>query len=122
MSRALFESTLDPFVFIYNFLTQNTDNQLKGKWIYFSLVLFSLTVIAFFSLVYNDFIIFYCCGLEHNTYSEINHRLSLDRKRKTETRDTILIGDNFRLTMDRNTFRYDNLEMKILESYSEENI
>ena len=31
MSRALFESTLDPFVFIYNFLTQNTDNQIKGK-------------------------------------------------------------------------------------------
>ena len=29
----------------------------------------------FFSLVYNDFIILYCCGLQHNTYSEITSRL-----------------------------------------------
>ena len=26
-------------------------------------------------MVYNDFIILYCCGLQHNTYSEITNRL-----------------------------------------------
>ena len=79
MSRALFESTLDPFLFLYNFLTQNNKEN-KGIWIYFSLVVFSLSVIAFFSLVYNDFIILYCCGLEYNTYTEINKRINSDNK------------------------------------------
>ena len=79
MSRALFESTLDPFLFLYNFLTQNNKEN-KGIWIYFSLVVFILSVIAFFSLVYNDFIILYCCGLEYNTYTEINKRINSDNK------------------------------------------
>ena len=29
---------------------------------------------SFFSLVYNDFIVLYCCGLERNTYREIRKR------------------------------------------------
>ena len=75
MSRALFESTLDPLLFLYNSLTFNKKTEYKGFWIYFSIVLFCLTIIAFFSLVYNDFIILYCWGLQHNTYSEITNRL-----------------------------------------------
>ena len=75
MSRALFESTFDPLLFLYNTLTFNRKDEYKGFWIYFSIVLFCLTIIAFFSLVYNDFIILYCCGLQHNTYSEITNRL-----------------------------------------------
>jgi len=75
MSRALFESTFDPLLFLYNTLTFNRKDEYKGFWIYFSIVLFCLTIIAFFSLVYNDFIILYCCGLQHNTYSEITSRL-----------------------------------------------
>ena len=74
MSRALFESTLDPFLFIYNSLS--FDNKDKTNyWIYFLIVLFSLVIISFFSLVYNDFIILYCCGLQHITYDEITNRL-----------------------------------------------
>ena len=74
MSRALFESTLDPFLFIYNSLTFDDKNN-KNYWVYFSIVLFCLAIISFFSLVYNDFIILYCCGLQHNTYGEITNRL-----------------------------------------------
>ena len=74
MSRALFESTLDPFLFIYNSLTFDDKNN-KNYWVYFSIVLFCLAIISFFSLVYNDFIILYCCGLQHNTYDEITNRL-----------------------------------------------
>ena len=88
MSRALFESTLDPFLFLYNFLTFNNRDGGSGKWIYFSLVLFSLLVIAFFSLVYNDFIILYCYGLEHNTYSEINRRINLDKDQRLLSEDS----------------------------------
>ena len=74
MSRALFESTLDPFLFLYNSLVNN-ENRFEGYWTYFSIVIICLTIIAFFSLVYNDFIILYCCGLERNTYKGITKRL-----------------------------------------------
>ena len=76
MSRALFESTLDPFVFLYyTLIYKDKDKYGGGYWIYFGLILFFLVIIAFFSLVYNDFIILYCFGLEHNTYHEITGRL-----------------------------------------------
>ena len=115
MSRALFESTLDPFLFIYNFLTQNNNEAIKQlKWIYFSLVVFSLTVISFFSLVYNDFIILYCCGLEHNTYIEIDRRLNLDNTLSSETQENISIGDNLRVTIDINSNSTESVEMKSL--------
>ncbi len=90
MSRALFESTLDPFLFLYNFLTFYSYDEGSKKWIYFSTVLFCLLVIAFFSLVYNDFIIFYCYGLEYNTYSEINRRINLDNARRLESEDSVI--------------------------------
>ena len=90
MSRALFESTLDPFLFLYNFLTFYSYDEGSKKWIYFSIVLFCLLVIAFFSLVYNDFIIFYCYGLEYNTYSEINRRINLDNARRLESEDSVI--------------------------------
>ena len=115
MSRALFESTLDPFLFIYNFLTQNNNEAIKQlKWIYFSLVVFSLTVISFFSLVYNDFIILYCCGLEHNTYIKIDRRLNLDNTSSSETQENISIGDNLRVTIDINSNSTESVEMKSL--------
>ena len=93
MSRALFESTLDPFLFLYNFLSLIRDDINYEIWIYFSLVLFGLFVIAFFSLIYNDFIILNCCGLAYNTYSGINSRLDSD---SIERKDTInsLLNDN----------------------------
>ena len=93
MSRALFESTLDPFLFLYNFLTQNNKEN-KGIWIYFSLVVFSLSVIAFFSLVYNDFIILYCCGLEYNTYKGINSRIESESVQRNESIDSFLDNDS----------------------------
>ena len=76
MSRALFESTLDPFVFLYyTLIYKDKDKYGGGYWIYFGLILFFLVIIAFFTLIYNDFIILYCFGLEHNTYHEITGRL-----------------------------------------------
>ena len=84
------------------------------KWIYFSLVVFSLTVISFFSLVYNDFIILYCCGLEHYTYIEIDRRLNLDNTPSSETQENISIGDNLRVTIDINSNSTESVEMKSL--------
>ena len=111
MSRALFESTLDPFVFIYNFFTIHKYEENYVKWIYFSVVLFSLLVIAFFSLIYNDFLVLNCCGLAYNTYSGINSRLGDDN---IERQDTII--DIARTKSSNSTeSNFDNYEMQIIK-------
>ena len=111
MSRALFESTLDPFVFIYNFFTIHKYEENYVKWIYFSVVLFSLLVIAFFSLIYNDFLVLNCCGLAYNTYSGINSRLGDDN---IERKDTII--DIARTKSSNSTDDdYENYEMQIIK-------
>ena len=74
MSRALIESSIDPLLFIYNYLTI-VGKESEGFWIYFGFVTFCLTVISIFSLIYNDLIVLYCCGFEYDTYYEINKRL-----------------------------------------------
>ena len=115
MSRALFESSLDPFVFVYNFLIIKNNNISKEAWIYFGFVIFSLSVIAFFSLVYNDFIILYCCGLEYNTYSEINKRIDKIKKiDKVNNSNNSILDDSSSLnTEEANT--EGNLELGNLE-------
>ena len=86
MSRALFESTLDPLLFIYNFfILKINEEEDSWIWIYFSVVLFCLLVIAFFSLIYNDFIVLNCCGLAYNTYTGINSRLNTDNIERKNT-------------------------------------
>ena len=111
MSRALFESTLDPVIFLYNFFILRTYDGNSIKWIYFSVILFSLLVIAFFSLVYNDFIILNCCGLAYNTYTGINSRLEDDN---IERKDTVI---EIAHTKSSNTTDedYDKYEMKIIK-------
>ena len=73
MARTLIESTIDPFMFIANNLKERGER--IGHWFYFSSVLFCLTIIAFFALVYNDLIVLNCCGLEYDTYYGIMSRL-----------------------------------------------
>ena len=98
MSRALIESSLDPFIFLYNSLSSNNERNLE-YWSYFGFITSCLTIIAFFSLVYNDFIVLYCCGLERNTYSEITRRLYLDtihviKEFKDEEESQLIIDEN----------------------------
>jgi len=79
MTRALAESILDPFVLFYYLFLPEMDNKEKKEgnlndFIYFFLIIFFLVIIAFCSLVYNDFIVLYCFGMEKNTYIEIKKR------------------------------------------------
>ena len=63
ISRALIESTIDPILFLYNSLSFREKDDYKLFWAHFAFVLLCLMIIAFFALIYNDFIILYCCGL-----------------------------------------------------------
>jgi len=86
MTRALAESILDPFIILYYlilFIIDNTQpekekqkekEQKKFIYAYYILIIFCLIIIAFCSLVYNDFIVLYCWGMEENTYIEIKKR------------------------------------------------
>ena len=75
ISRALIESTLDPILYLYKSLTFQQKDIYELFWAHFGIVFSFLIIIAFFALIYNDFIILYCCELEYNTYSEITNRL-----------------------------------------------
>ena len=69
MTRALAESIIDPFDFIYLFISE----EIK-EIIYFIVIFICLLITSFLSFVYNDFIVLYCCGLEYNTHLEIQKR------------------------------------------------
>ena len=75
MTRSMAESILDPFFLIYDsFLGKNKyDLNEKLFYIIFSIIL--SIIMIFLSLVYNEFIIVYLCGLEHNTHLEIGKRM-----------------------------------------------
>ncbi len=76
MTRALTECILDPFITIYNLLVNYKwqDN----FWIFFAINAFSLVIITFCSLVYNDFLVLYCYGLEKDTHLEISKRSAVN--------------------------------------------
>ena len=78
MTRALAESIIDPFDFIYLIIKKNTkwnDENVKGaNYDYYIAIFIALLVISFLSFVYNDFIVLYCFGLEYNTHLEIQKR------------------------------------------------
>ena len=71
MTRALAESIVDPFEIIFGSMTEK---EIKNGILYYFIISFCLFVIFFLSLVYNDFIVLYCCGLEYNTHLEIHKR------------------------------------------------
>ena len=58
----------------------------------------------FFGLVFNDFIILYCCNLEHETYYEISKRAYNIEKimplQNFEIRETI--DDEYEISYERN--------------------
>ena len=78
--------------------------------VFFSFILFSLLLIAFFSLIYNDFLVLNCCGLDYNTYSGINSRLGDD---SIERKDTVLDIAHTR-SSNSTTDDINNYEMAIL--------
>ena len=74
MTRALTESIVDPIEIIYQLIIYNDNPKINYRVIYYILILVFLFIISFLSMVYNDFIILYCWGLEYNTHLEINKR------------------------------------------------
>ena len=72
MTRALAETIIDPIIFIYSSYKEINEKK------YLILILIFLLITTFLSLVYNDFIVFYCCGFEYDTHLEIQKRAILN--------------------------------------------
>ena len=83
MTLSLFELLLDPFFVAFTLYIEPPNN--FTNFIDFCLIPFCLLIMSFFSLVYNDFIVLYCFGLQKNTYLEI--------KKRTKTIDNILFTE-----------------------------
>ena len=74
MARSLMDYFMGPFFIIYFFIKENDFNK---DYSYFFISLFLSLIVDFFSCVYNEYIIIFCCGLEHNTKDIIIERSSL---------------------------------------------
>jgi hypothetical protein len=80
MARALTEALFDPFQMAYKL------RQFKNSAFYWINII-CLLIMVFFSLVFNEFLILYCCGLEYNTHIEITKR-SDPLKRQSDMSET----------------------------------
>ena len=75
MTHALTELILDPAFVAYSLAEMDDkDDIITFFWPYFVIIVICLIIMSFLSLVYNDFIVLYCFGLEENTYLEIKNR------------------------------------------------
>ena len=72
MTSTFMEYILNPFYIIYIFLS-GSDFLYHGKSniIYFVINLITSLIISFCGLVYNEFLILFCCGLEIDTYNQV---------------------------------------------------
>ena len=75
MTESLSNYILNPIIMIYRYILGD-DFMVEGKknLPYFIINLILSIIISFTGLVFNEFIILFCCGLEHNTYKQIIQR------------------------------------------------
>lgn len=70
MTRVLAEAVFDPFLLSYKLRS-------IYNWPYYWINMICLVIMVFSSLVFNEFLVLYCCGLEYDTHLEINKRARL---------------------------------------------
>ena len=88
MTRALAESIWDPAFIVYSDFIKNKERTMH------SILSFILSLIMVFcSCVYNELLVLYCCGMEHETYIEVNKRAILS-KIETDTSDLSITKSN----------------------------
>ena len=79
MTTTFLDYILNPFYMIYDF-ANDADFNPKGEknYAYFLLNLILAFIISFCGLVYNEFLILFCCDLELNTHDQIMKRSQTD--------------------------------------------
>ena len=77
MARTLIDYFFNPFFNIYYFIVKD---DFCNNFLYFLISEIFCIIIDFFGCVYNEYIILFCCGLEHDTSDAIIER-SLEKER-----------------------------------------
>ena len=94
MARALTDYFINPVYLIYFFIVENdfiTGGNIN-RGFYFGINLILSIIISFCGLVFNEFLVLFCCGLERNTHDQVSKRandcfelrMSLTREDETE--------------------------------------
>ena len=90
MARAFTDYFVTPIYILYYYFFEN-DFDVEGslkKGFYFGLNISLSLVISFCGLVFNEFLVLFCCGLERDTHDQIskrsNNMLELERITKTD--------------------------------------
>ena len=100
VTKILADNFIDPLLIVYYFLFKND----LHNFFFFIFNLILSIIMNFFGLVFNDFIILYCCNLEHETYYEISKRAYNIEKimplQNFEIRETI--DDEYEISYERN--------------------
>ena len=76
MARAFTDYFINPIYLLYYFLFENdfvTERKLN-RGLYFGINLLLSIIISFCGLVFNEFIVLFCCGLERNTHDQVSKR------------------------------------------------
>ena len=98
---------LNPAFIIYYFIEEN-DFKSGGKrnYFYFILNIILSLIIDFFALIYNEFLILYCFGLEHATHYAISYRAEINSLTEMSLIDdevTVNIDDDYIVNNTNNT-------------------
>ena len=75
MVKTLSVYILNPLIFIYYFIIEY-DFLYEGKrnWFYFITNIIIAIIISFFGLVFNEFLVLSCWGLDHETHYSVSKR------------------------------------------------
>ena len=71
MAKSLMDYLMSPFFCIYYFIN---DNDFNKNYFYFFISEFIAITIVFFGCIYNEYIILFCCDMEHETIDVIMER------------------------------------------------
>jgi len=95
MAETLANYFLNPFFMIYDY-TLGGDYTVKGEqnFLYFIINLILSIVISFTGFVYNEFIVLFCCGLEHDTYKQISERAANGLDDEIRELNNLVIDDD----------------------------
>lgn len=78
MALALAQYFLNPIYIIFTLIVEKDFESKRGNtYLFFSLNLILTIIISLCGCVYNEFIILFFCGLQHETYKEISFRAAL---------------------------------------------
>ena len=78
MALALAQYFLNPIYIIFTLIVEQDFKSERGnRYLFFSINLILTIIISLCGCVYNEFIILFFCGLQHETYKEISFRAAL---------------------------------------------